>query len=45
MARTTKLARAAKACKGKPGSAFRSCVKSHMAGLGRRPSRRRHSRR
>lgn len=39
----SKLATAAKACKGKPGAQFRACVKSHFAGLGAR--RRRHSRR
>lgn len=39
--RGSKLARAAKACKGRPGSAFRACVKSKMNGLGGRKSRRR----
>lgn len=29
---TTRMGRAAKACKGKPGAQFRSCVASHMRG-------------
>lgn len=42
MRRSSPLIKAAKACKGKPG--FKSCVKSHLHGLGARRTRRSHRR-
>lgn len=36
----SRMGKAAKACRGKPGAQFRACVKSHLSGLGRRPRRR-----
>ena len=37
----SRMGKAAKACRGKPGKAFQSCVASHLRGLGGRRYRRR----